>query len=396
MSAVRNIFTHGIAALALVLAISPFSAQAREHGRDRGPVHFETSSGLHLYTGGDVNITESAKDAIIAAGGQIDVDKVSAADIIAAGGDVELRGVSVGRVIAAGGDVEINGDIKTSVIAAGGHVKVPEGTKIGGDMLVAGGDLNLAAAIKGDLMAAGGNIDLNGNIGGNAILRSRFIDIDPATRIAGNLTYSSPEELKLADGIVSGTVTREEWRGNRSFAENFGVRNIVAIAIVAVIGAIVALFMFAFVALVIFAPVIGRAGKSISEEPLQSFGLGMLLAIMMPFVVIVLVITIIGIPLAVFAGAIFAILFGLGLVTAAYWIGLRLRKWTKGSDEIHSFGGRLIWTLAGLVAFSVVGLVPILGNLAQLLAVLMGLGAIVLCAWSGRDDGLRSNGAASV
>jgi len=117
-----------------------------------------------------------------------------------------------------------------------------------------------------------------------------------------------------------------------------------------------------------------------SGQPLQSFGLGVLMAIMLPTAAVVLLVTIIGIPLGLFAMAAFAVLFGLGVVVAGYWAGLRIRKLISSKTDVPTLGPRLGWMLVGLIVFSVIGIVPILGNLIQFLAAFTGSGAFVLAA----------------
>ena len=75
--------------------------------------------------------------------------------------------------------------------------------------------------------------------------------------------------------------------------------------------------------------------------------------------------------------------------------GLRLRGFTKRRDLPLNFASRLGWTLIGLFAFVVVGVIPILGHLVQFLAVVTGLGAIVLGAWSGRETNGNSGAVAA-
>ncbi len=352
-------------------------------GRDRDrTVHFATSSGLHLYAGGEVEVSEPA-DELFAAGGEVDIDSIVSSAITVVGGDVSVKDVTTDRAIISGGNLEISGAINKNLIAAGGRLDVENDTQVAGDVVLAGGDVSFEGDIGGDFIAVGGEVELSGAVGGNANIRASKIDLAPGTTVAGSLTYSSPRELTLGPEVtVEGVITREAWRGDdNEFFEEMGFGKIIAIALTAMAATLAALFVFAAVLMAIFSTHFDRANGVMKTQPLQSFGLGVLLAIGLPTSAVILFVTIIGIPLGLFAIAAFAVLFGLGVIVVAYWAGLKLRGLTKASDDVPKIWPRLGWMLAGLVVFGVVGLIPVLGNLVQFLAIVTGLGAFVIAMW---------------
>lgn len=364
-----------------------------QRDRDR-TVHFATSSGLHFYAGGEVDVTEPA-DELFAAGGEVEVDSHVSAAMTVVGGDVSVRDVVTDRAIISGGNVEISGTFNKNLIAAGGRVDVEDDTHVVGDVVLAGGNVSFDGEIGGDFIAAGGEVELAGIVGGNANIRASNIELEPGTVIAGNLTYSSPNELDLgADVTVTGAITREAWRGDSDdIFEEMGFGKIIAFTVTAMIATLAALFVFAAVVMAIFSSHFDKANGAMIGQPLQSFGLGALLAVGMPTSAVILFVTIIGIPLGLFAIAAFAVLLGLGLIVAAYWVGLKLRGLTKAGGEALKIWSRLGWTLAGLFLFAVVGMIPILGSLVQFLAIVTGLGAFVLGMWGGGSK--QTEGAAA-
>ncbi len=377
-------------AAALVMLGQPSLAGAAEQSEE-GTRHFATRSGMHFYAGEDVTVTAPA-DILFAAGASIDVESKDIAEIVAAGGDVDLADVATNRIIAAGGDVTIGGTITKSLIAAGGNVAVREGTKIGGDAILAGGNVEFAGDMDGELAASGGSITVGGRIGGDATLRAREITLRPGTTIGGNLSYSSRGELKIPEGVqIAGTVTRmgeaESWNVDVSFGK------IIAGFLMALIGAIIALFIFSGVVLALFSRQIEKAAHVVSDQPLQSLGLGVLLTVALPVSVLILVITIIGIPLGLFTLATGGILAGLGIVVAAYWTGMTMRRAVAHDEAKPHFAVLLGWTLLGLVTFCLVGLMPFVGNLAQIVALMTGFGALVLSFMSTNRTGGQESAA---
>ncbi len=298
------------------------------------------------------------------------------------GGDVSVRNVITDRAVISGGNVEISGTINKHLIAAGGRVDVEDNTQVFGDVVIAGGRVSFEGDVVGDFIAVGGDVELSGSVGGNANIRSSNIDIADGTTIAGTLTYSSPSELRLDPSVtVTGSIVREEWRGDRdSFMEDLGLGKIIAFAVTALVATLAALFVFSAVVMAIFSRHFDKANGVANAQPLQSFGLGVLVAVMLPTAAVILLVTIIGIPLGLFAIAAFAVLLGLGLVVAAYWTGLKVRGLIKSDAENPRMWGRLGWMFVGLVLFALIGLIPILGNLVQFLAVVTGAGAFILAA----------------
>jgi cytoskeletal protein CcmA (bactofilin family) len=391
----KGAVTARVVAVILVAVAALHAAPSVARDSDDGEnLHLATKSGLHFYAGGEIDVTEPAAS-LFAAGGRIDVDSKNIGEMITAGGKITLRDVATDRVIAAGGKVEINGVINKSLIATGGRVMVGEGSKISGDVILTGGKLSLKGDVGGDLIATGGKVDIAARIEGDATLRAREIELAPGTRIAGKLTYSSSTELQIPAGVeVVGTVARQDWDGGRSWGGHFSIGNMIVAAILAVLGTMVALFLFAAIILLFFTPQIDRASAAITTQPLQSLGLGALLVIVLPVTAIILFITLIGIPLGLFALAAYGVLFGLGIIVAAHWTGLKARRLATGNQDMPAYGARLAWTFVGLVLFSIVGLVPIIGNLAQFFALITGFGAFILAITANNTPRVEAGAAA--
>ncbi|MCH7541465.1 hypothetical protein IH981_01650, partial [Patescibacteria group bacterium] len=112
--------------------------------------------------------------------------------------------------------------------------------------------------------------------------------------------------------------------------------------------------------------------STLRKRPWSSLGIGFLTLILTPIVFVILLITVIGIPLALILLALYLISLYLARIFVIYWIGLTLFERT--GRKIHE-----VWALiVGLVVYYIITLVPIAGGLATLLVVLFGLGAAIL------------------
>jgi hypothetical protein len=102
-----------------------------------------------------------------------------------------------------------------------------------------------------------------------------------------------------------------------------------------------------------------------------------------PFVAIVLLITIIGIPLALLLMALYLLALFLGWVTAALFVAQRgLETLRPGRTPTRTW--QLTALFLALVALWLLRQIPLVGGLIALLVLLAGIGALAGQAWNGR------------
>jgi hypothetical protein len=122
--------------------------------------------------------------------------------------------------------------------------------------------------------------------------------------------------------------------------------------------------------------------ERVGTDALTTGGVGLLTLVGVPAALVLVAITIVGIPITVLG----AILFGL-----LVWVALVYGRVAIGAVALEQFGVSNQWAalLVGVVGMELVGLVPVLGALADFLTVLLGLGAIVLAVRQVRRERRR-------
>ncbi|MDE2292118.1 MAG: polymer-forming cytoskeletal protein [Elusimicrobia bacterium] len=137
--------------LSAVLALSAASASAKrtidldtgDHGGSvrSGPVHIAKGETLH-------------EDLV--ASGPVDVEGTLDGDLVAMGSSVKVEGTVLGDVASMGGPVEVSGMVKGDVASLGGGVTLKDGAQVLGDVSLMGGTLDRApgAVVKGDVTHA--------------------------------------------------------------------------------------------------------------------------------------------------------------------------------------------------------------------------------------------------
>lgn len=327
-------------------------------------------------------------------------------DIYIAGGNVTSAGVVTGDVVAGGGNIVISGDVGADIIAGGGNVtilstvgddvRVGGGTiliqgKVGGDVIVGGGQITLGgpgimgdvvigagsvridAPVAGSVKIGGGNVYINAPITGDVQIEAESVTLGSATVISGTLTYKASKELTKEEGaVVRGKVdfTLREKQGISAAA-------LAALFSIWIMGKFLALLACALILGLVFRryskEIVAKAVKS----PLLELGRGLVVIVALPAVSLLLFVTIIGIPLGVLGVISFvAVLLFAWIVTPIIVGSVVYRYFSKRDLEIS---WRTI--LLGALICTVVGMVPVVGGVVQLILMLLSVGVLVAIKW---------------
>lgn len=293
----------------------------------------------------------------------VEADETIDEDLNAFAGTVIVRGTVDGDLTAFSGNVFVEGEVTGDVEAFAGNVRI-NGT-VAGDVNAAAGNVFLAEGgrVGGQFEVGAGNIVINGEIGETARLGAGSITVGPSAVVGGDLAYDG--DLELADGADIGGAVRREDNLNVGF-EGPLVPSWVGWAY----GLLVNLLLGA-VALLVFPRFSTGVADRATADPLRSGGVGLLLFVGIPVLLVVLFISLVGIPLGLVGILAYPILLWLGYVYGSFAVG----TWLLARTDTDSRWAALA---AGLLVVSAIGLVPILGGLVQFLVLLLGLGALAL------------------
>jgi hypothetical protein len=244
---------------------------------------------------------------------------------------------------------------------------------IAGRALLSGGEVAVEGKIAKDLKIYAGKVTIQGEIEGDTRVMAQEIEMLPGASIKGNLTYTSRNEIKMDPSAhVLGKITREPtpkaWREERRWGPKlFALRVIGLLGLIAA-GALVMLLFPGFAL---------AAQSNVGSAPWKSLGLGTAIVFAGPPVVLVLLITVIGIPIAFALLAAYAILWLIGYLMAANFVGDRIAQRVRKSTEMTT-AWRISMLALALILFTLIRMIPFVGALVLLLALLFGVGATVL------------------
>lgn len=299
-------------------------------------------------------------------------ETVDSVDAVA--GTVVVRGTVTGDVEVFAGSVQVapTGDVGGDVDATAGSIRI-DGT-VDGTVRAVGGsvDVGETAQIGGDLEAGAGSVYLDGAVGGEVRAAAGSVTLGPNTDVTGDVRYDT-EEFSRADGAtVGGEVVHDSELGEAIGGGFQGAALpwwlwpafgfLASLLLGAVLLALLPLFS-------------ADVAQRVRDDPLPSGGVGLLVLVGVPILLALLAITIVGIPLA---------LLGIGAYVAVLWIGSVYGQYAIGAWALGRLGYENRWLalVVGLLGVTLLGAVPYVGGLVELLVLLLGLGAFALGLWN--------------
>jgi hypothetical protein len=316
------------------------------------------------FAGSSIIVDGTINGDLVAAGGEIRVTGTINGGIIAAGGSILVDGNVTNDIRAAGSEVRIGGDVGDNVLAFTGQFFLEKNAKIARDLTLGAGNAVIEGTVNGNINGGVSYLEMRGATKGNVTVNiENNIKIFPGATIGGDLDYTAPGQGELS-GIVSGKTTYKETPVKKEDLMSNITSEIIGYLWLLMIG-IVSLM---------FAPELTQKNSdTVSVKPLKNLLWGLIFLIITPIVVILLLITIIGIPLSLIVLIIYTIFLYISRIYVGFWVGQYVLK------KLHKETRFKVLTMALGLLIVLIGInLPIIGIFIHLVILLLGLGAIIL------------------
>lgn len=263
------------------------------------------------------------------------------------------------------------------VIVLSGPVEVV-GDDLVGNLVVLQGPTQIDGFVSGDVVAVSGDVDVTGTIGGDLVALGGVIRLAPTATIGRDVIAARAPSL-APGATVRGTIQPLETR--------VPVVDQMLAALVSWFAMTVSLLALALLlAALVPAPAAEAVYASAHRAPARALGVGLLVAIAIPALAWIAMMTLVGIPLGLALLLAIALMSACGYVAAAWLIGRRL-----AGTRIGARWSRLVALLLGLAVLRLVALVPVVHLLAWLLASSFGVGAVTLALYEARRGRLPTS-----
>jgi cytoskeletal protein CcmA (bactofilin family) len=330
--------------------------------------------------GGSVRIDQPVPGDLIAAGGNVDVDAPVAGDAMLAGGNLRITAKVEQSVYAGGGRLILDAPIGRNLRVGGGQVDVGPMAAVAGNVTVGGGQVSLRGPIKGMVTAGGGRVLIDAAVDGDVVSNAGRLTLGPNARLAGKLSYRSGDELVRDPAAqVAGAIERLPMPGRGASSAERRERGWAEHARRAGPSWLWTVGLMAIAALLVGAlPVTSqRVADALRTRFGWSLLWGFIALVCIPVAALILMISIVGIPLALLVVLLYLALLLVGYVGS----GVALGQWALGrfkADAAARTGWRIAAAMAAVLALALLGSVPFVGGFVALVAVLAGIGGIAL------------------
>ena len=364
-----------IACFALLLAVpATAKAFAVKTGDSIYVAKDQTIEGNLYAAGSNITVDGTVTGDVICAGQIININGAVEGDVICAGQSVNINGAINGSVRAAGNSININGQIARNVMAFGAAVNLGTEASVGWDMLIGAATGEIRGKVGRDLYGGVASATIAGEIGKDVRLRidnqksdkSGLIIMDEAI-IGGNIIYTDKAEAFIASGaVIAGEITHNlpKVRKDKTIT-SWGWGRLYSIFSALVVG---------LVLISLWHKQIKKLTDKMLDKVGASIGWGVIIMFLAPIIAILLLITLIGMPLAFILIGVWLIALFISKILVGILIGRYLLKkfWEKKKDSL------IFAMVIGIVIAWIIFSLPIIGWLLCLVAMWWGMGGIWL------------------
>ncbi len=323
-----------------------------------------------LYISGDyVNFSGSALSDVLVSGTKISFSGKVGEDLLAAGFQIYSDGKVSGDFRAAAFEVDLSGQVDGDVFVLANIVRIKPTAKIAGDLIVYGGKVEVEGEVGGDIVGRVDYLSIDNKVGGNVAVSVNNLILHDGAKVSGDVKYTSNKLLiRNSNYNVEGKIIHNSPVIKDTENE---IRSVTMTGLV--------VLFFVLVWYLLFRKSLDSVLGYMEHNWFTSLFLGIAILFLFPVLITFMLLTVIGLPLAVAL----LLLYLLVLLLAIMFIPIVLGKYTimllsrkKKNDSISLFTiligvvSLMILTLlpSGITVFLLLGLVFInLGVLYSLL-----------------------------
>lgn len=308
------------------------------------------------------NISGEIQGDAYVVGGTITINAPVTADVAAAGGTVHIHGPVSDDVRIVGGEVTLADTVEGDVFVAGGVLRILSTAVIEGDVLFFGGELAIEGPVEGSVFGKMDRARINAFVGGDVNIRAENnLTLGDRTEVLGAITYRGQQDITRAqNAVVVGDIQTDLVTKERLSLETL----------------LLSIFPLLFAVLTAFLIFRRHLNRAV-EDAERSYGkhglIGLAVFLGVPFVALILMISVLGLIVGMFLLASYIALLFLSWVMTAVLLGsLTMRLFGKGS------GVSVLSVIIGALLLQLIMFIPLIGPLAVFAGLLISLGGISL------------------
>lgn len=331
----------------------------------------EVFHGDYMAKGRSIEISGTVNGDVYAFGGQVIIDGTVNGNVLLLGGTLQMEGFVSQNIRALAGQVIVSGHVGGNITACSGSVEVLASADVGNSVIALAGNVDLAGPVHGEVFVGTSNLRIAGFVGGDVTAYVNRLRVTSKAHIDGSLEYRSHTPATIDTlALIKGEVNYHPSL-LYNVAQNGWIRSLR-------IGAkLLPLFMNFFYTLVLgliiiryFPHSIERAVKALMISPWSALLAGVVILVILPIVSLLFLMTILGAPFAITLIAVNVFAFYTAKIFVIMW--LEKRFFVKRFQR-----RRRLYFFWGLIAYFMVTMIPYIGHVISISAMILGLGAMV-------------------
>lgn len=312
-----------------------------------------------------------------------EIDGIVNGDVFIAAATVRITGTVNGSVHIGGQNVDLEGIVKNNVYIGGQNITIT-GANIGGSLLVGCQSLTIdkTSVVDGSILVGAENARIDAQVKRNVFAGTGILSIGDDARIGKDLYYAAGKnQASISINAKVGGITKQAEANIPQKNEVAAIQKTApklfnAVALALSFGAFLGSLLVAFIYYKLFGKHFTDTSVLVSNSFWKSLGIGFLVTIALIPGMIILLITMVGIPVAGLTFLIFLIYSYLAKIVVGAVLGMWIFK--KINIKASVYGACAF----GLLTIFVVSRIPFIGGLFGFVVFLAGLGALTLQTFS--------------
>ncbi len=305
---------------------------------------------------------------------KVTIDKVVDGNAFVAAKEVTVTGEIGGDLFVVADKVTIEGGyVYSSLFVCANEITI---NGVVYDVYAISNNFNLESNgfIYRDLKVTGSNINLNGKIRRDAYISAKSLTLNEqsGTIVYGNLEYSTPSEITIPEGAVSGSV---KYNVNTSNTEKeTSIASIILGYVSEAIQALLLTFVLTVILLWLTPKFVNRVGNMSVGKSFASLGIGVITPVVLVIVALLLAISVIGLKMLLPATFIFVVFSLIASSITSIFFGKLFTKLLKTDSKVKF----VLFTLLSNLVLWLLTKIPFVGGFIGFLIYAFGIGTLLV------------------
>ena len=300
-------------------------------------------------------------------GNSVVIDAIVNGDVICAGGTVIIRGDVSSDIRILANTITLDGNVKGNATLIGGSVTIGKNAVVGEDSSITAQQINHAGSIGRDAIMRAQTVNVQGNIGRQLQLYHTNATIGDTAAI-GTIRYTSPNGLTLPQSLQN--IPVHQMPIDIAYRATDALSSTAIVAALMYIGLFLSLLLTALGVAFLFPRSLEDSIFYANKQPVTTAAAGLIAIVVVPVALMLLMVSVVGIPLALIIGSLFLAVVLLSAPFVAHFIG----------NLFFSERSHPIRALVGAIILIMLYVIPIINIFVAIAVTIFGTGLIIRVA----------------